>query len=147
MNQAKKNNIFRITLSVLILAVFFLNGFTMGMLIKLQPSDFVFSCVVIAVLSLFAAFELTLTLFNFKKEPALSKITYTERGYFNYIPFIAVSLGMLIALALSIAGICLYFLRSELAVKCNSLVLLAVGFYLLINCSVYYLYVLMNKKK
>ena len=147
MKSEKKNIIFRITLIVLLLVSFFLNGFAVGMLVRFQPDDYIFSIIVIAVLSLFGAFELSMTLVNFKKEPSLKKISYTERGYFNYIPFIAVSLGMLIALGLSITGICLYFIREEIVVKSNSLVLLAVGFFLLINCLVYYLYVLMNKKK
>lgn len=146
MNPSKKNIIYRIILVALLLVSFFLNGFTVGLLTKFQPDDYIFSCVVIAVFTLFGTFELALTLINFKKEPALKKIAYTERGYFNFIPFIAVSLGMLIALGLSITGTCLFFIRTEMTVKSNSLVLLAVGFYLFINCLVYYLYVLLNKK-
>ena len=146
MTERKKNIIYRITLTVLLFFSFLLNGYAFGMLTKYQPEDFIFSCVVISVLCLFALFELVMNFIKFSKTPSLEKITYTERGYFNVIPFIAVSLGMLIALGLTITGTVLFFIKEDISIKCNSLVVLTVGFYLLLNCVVYYLYVLMNKK-
>lgn len=147
MKQSKKNLIYRLTLSMLILVCFFANGYAFGMLTRFQPEDFIFSCIVVAVFTLFAGFELTLTLINIKKEPSLKKITYTERGYFNFIPFIAITLGTLIGLGLFLTGIILYFVKNEMSIRCNSLVVLIVGLYLLVNCIAYYLYILLNRKK
>ena len=147
MKPSKKNVIYRISLITLLLVSFLLNGFTFGILTKYQPEDYIFSCVVIAFVTLFALFELIMTVIHFSKEPSLKKITYTERGHFNFIPLIAVGLGTLIALGLSITGVCLYFINDDITIKSNSLVILAVGFYLLINCVIYYLFVLINKKR
>ena len=146
MNESKKNFIYRFTLSMLILISLGLNALTMAKAIIHKPNEYVFSCVVLVILSIFALFELVMTLVNCKKEPSLSKITRTQRGYFNPIPLIAVTLGVIISLGLMIPGFCLYFLREELVIKCNALVIFDVGFFLFINCFIYYLYVLMHKK-
>lgn len=147
MSEKKINFIYRFTLSALILVSLGINALSMTKVIVNKPNDYVFSCVVIVVLSIFALFEVTLTIINHKKNPSLSKITRTERGYFNPIPFIAVILGAIIGLALSLTGSIIYFVKEDIMIKCNALVIFDVGFYLLINCIVYFLYILLDRKK
>ena len=147
MSEKKVNFIYRFTLSALILVSLGINALSMAKVIVNKPNDYVFACVVIVVLSIFALFEVTLTIINHKKNPSLSKITLTERGYFNPIPFIAVILGAIIGLALSLTGSIIYFVKEDIMIKCNALVIFDVGFYLLINCIVYFLYILLDRKK
>ena len=147
MSESKKNIIWRITLLFLLLVSLGLNGFAIYLLSTKQPDDFVFSNIAVIVLSIFALFEFILTIINFKKDPSLKKITHTERGYFNYIPLIAVAIGTIIAMGLLIGGLTIFFTRDAIGVRCNSLILIAIGFYLFINCFVYFLYILMNKEK
>ena len=146
MSQSKKNIIWRITLLFLLLISLGLNGFSIAYISIRQPDDFVFSNIALIVLSLFALFEFVLTLINFEKEPSLSKISRTERGYFNYIPLIAVGIGTIIAIGLLVGGLTIFFSKKAVGVRCNSLILIAIGTFLFINCFVYYFYILLNRK-
>ena len=120
---------------------------TMLALFAYLPEDYVLSLIVIIITTLFIFFEMIMTLINIKKPLAIYHIAMTEKGLINPIPLIAVIIGLLIGLSLSILGVVLFFIRSEPVIKCNSLVILTIGLYLLINCVFYIIFVLFLRKR
>ena len=120
---------------------------TMLALFAYLPEDYVLSLIVVIITTLFILFEMIMTLINIKKPLAIYRIAMTEKGLLNPIPLIAVIIGLLIGLSLSILGVVLFFIRSEPVIKCNSLVILTIGLYLLINCVFYIIFVLFLRKR
>ena len=120
---------------------------TMLALFAYLPEDYVLSLIVVIITTLFILFEMIMTLINIKKPLAIYRIAMTEKGFINPIPLIAVIIGLLIGLSLSILGVVLFFIRSEPVIKCNSLVILTIGLYLLINCVFYIIFVLFLRKR
>ena len=139
---------FRLILLGLILLFLGLGAFTTAELAIYQPDDYIFSIVVVSVTMLFSLFEAFLTIKNYKKEIALTSVGFTSRGNFNPIPMIAVFAGLILSIGLCVTGITFCFIREDMTIKCNALVILLIGVYLLINCVFYIVFICyINKHK
>ena len=148
MTENNKLNIaFKVVLIGLIFLSFIIPVLTILTLVSYKPDDYIFSLVVVAILLAFGLTEIIFTLINFKKPLGIYRIGITERGQINPIPLIAVSLGIIIALSFSIFGLVMFFVKTEAVIKCNALVILSIGLYLLINCVFYILVIIIKKKK
>lgn len=137
---------FRLVLLGLLLISLGIPVLTILALVAYRPDDFIFSIIVVAILVVFILFEIIMTIINVKKPLSIYRIGFTKRGLFNPIPLIAVVLGAIIGLALSLLGSILFFVKSEPVIKCNSLVILSIGLYLLVNCIFYIIFVLFVRK-
>lgn len=145
-----KNKIFlafRIVLLGLLLMTLGVPVLTILVLMAYKPEDFVFSLIVVIITCLFIIFQMIMSLINIKKPLAIYRIGFTDRGLLNPIPLIAVIMGLIIGLGLSLLGIILFFIKVEPIIKCNSLVILSIGLYLLVNCVFYIIFVLVFKNK
>ena len=145
-----KNKIFlafRIVLLGLLLLTLGVPVLTILALMAYKPEDFVFSLIVVIITCLFVIFQMIMSLINIKKPLAIYRIGFTDRGFVNPIPLIAVIMGLIIGLGLSLLGIILFFIKAEPIIKCNSLVILSIGLYLLVNCVFYIIFVLVFKNK
>ncbi len=111
-----------------------------------KPSDMVLVSVVLIVLSLFTLFEIAVTLINIKKPLALKNIAITMRDKINYIPLIAVGIGTFLATVFLIVGIVFFCIKPTVAIRSSSLVLFSVGFYLVVNCIFYIMFVLSYRR-
>lgn len=136
---------------IVLLGLFFLSlgipVLTILALFAYTPEDYVFSLVVVILTILFIAFQMIMVIINIKKPLAIYRIGFTDRGLVNPIPLIAVVMGLIIGLSLSLLGIILFFIKVDPVIKCNSLVILSIGFYLLINCVFYIIFILFCKKR
>ena len=138
---------FRLVLLGLILLTLAVSSLTILAIATFLPEDYIFSLIVVVIAMLFAVFELIMTIKNIKKPLSIYKIGFTYRGLLNPIPLIAVAMGAVIGLSLSLLGIILFFIREEAVIKCNSLVVLSIGFYLLVNCIFYIIFILFARKR
>lgn len=145
--MSKFNLTFRLVLIGLLLLSFAVSSLAIITLVKHTPEDYIFSLVVVIITITFGLFELVMTLIHIKRPLAILKIGVTERRQINPIPLIAVGIGVVIALGFSIFGTVMYFVKSELVIKCNALVILSIGFFLLINCVFYITVILLAKRK
>ena len=143
----KQHLTFRLVLVGLLLLSLLIPVLTILALNAFRPDDFVFSLIVIIITIVFILFEMIMTLINIKKPLAIYRIGFTDRGLFNPIPLIAVIMGLVIAVSLSLLGTILFFVKSEEIIKCNSLVILSIGMYLLENCIFYIAFVLFVKNQ
>ena len=146
-NMTKFNLTFRLVLIGLLLLSFGVSSLAILTLVKHTPEDYIFSLVVVIITITFGLFELVMTLIHIKKPLAILKIGLTEGRQINPIPLIAIGIGLLIAVGFSIFGVVTYFVKSELVIKCNALVILSIGFFLLINCVFYLIVILLAKRK
>ena len=142
----KQNLLFRLVLCGLVLLCVGISTLAILALVAYKPEDFIFSLVVVVIAIVFELFEIIMTLVNIKKVLSLLKIGFTDRGYVNPIPMIAILIGLVIGFAMTVTGIVLFFVRPEPIIKCNSLVILSIGIYLLLNCVFYVIFVLVSKK-
>ena len=142
----KQNLLFRLVLVGLVLLSIVISVLSLLALVAYKPEDFVFSLVVVVIAIVFELFEIIMTLVNIKKVLSLLKIGFTDRGYVNPIPMIAILIGLVIGLAMSVSGLVIFFVRPEAIIKCNALVILSIGIYLLLNCVFYVIFVLVSKK-
>ena len=146
-NMSKFNLTFRLVLIGLLLLSFAVSSLAISQLVIHTPEDYIFSLVVVIITITFGLFELVMTLIHIKRPLAILKIGVTERRQINPIPLIAVGIGVVIALGFSVFGTVMYFVKSELVIKCNALVILSIGFFLLINCVFYITVILLAKRK
>ena len=146
-NKNKFSFTFRLVLVGLLLMSFAISSLAIITLVKYTPEDYIFSLVVVVITILFGLFELVMTLIHIKRPLAILKIGVTDRHQINPIPLIAVGIGLLIALGFTTFGTVMYFVKTELVIKCNALVILSIGFFLLINCVFYLIVILLAKKK
>ena len=143
----KQYLVFRLVLVGLLLLSLLLPVLTILALVEFRPDDFVFSLIVVIITIVFVLFEMVMTLINIKKPLAIYRIGFTERGFINPIPLIAVIMGLIVAVSLSLLGIILFFVKSEPVIKCNSLVILSIGLYLFENCIFYLAFILFAKSQ
>ena len=143
----KQYLVFRLVLVGLLLLSLLLPVLTILALVEFRPDDFVFSLNVVIITIVFVLFEMVMTLINIKKPLAIYRIGFTERGFINPIPLIAVIMGLIVAVSLSLLGIILFFVKSEPVIKCNSLVILSIGLYLFENCIFYLAFILFAKSQ
>lgn len=138
---------FKIVLLGLLLLTLGILALTILALVAYKPEDFVFSLIVVIITCVFIIFQMIMVIINVKKPLAIYRIGFTDRGLVNPIPLIAVVMGLIIGLSLSLLGIILFFIKVDPIIKCNSLVILSIGFYLLINCVFYIIFILFCKKR
>ena len=145
--MSKFNLAFRLVLIGLLLLFYGVSAYAIFTIMSNTPEDYIFSLVVISVALLFATFELVMNLLHIKRSLSILKIGITERGQINPIPMIAIVASLALALGVTTFGLVMYFVKNELVIKCNALVITSIGFFLLINCVFYLIVILLAKKK
>ena len=145
--MSKFNLAFRLVLIGLLLLFYGVSAYAIFTIVSNTPEDYIFSLVVISVALLFATFELVMNLLHIKRSLSILKIGITERGQISPIPMIAIVASLVLALGVTTFGLVMYFVKNELVIKCNALVITSIGFFLLINCVFYLIVILLAKKK
>ena len=145
--MSKFNLAFRLVLIGLLLLFYGISAYAIFTIMSNTPEDYIFSLVVISVALLFATFELVMNLLHIKRSLSILKIGITERGQINPIPMIAIVASLALALGVTTFGLVMYFVKNELVIKCNALVITSIGFFLLINCLFYLIVIPLAKKK
>ena len=145
--MSRFNLTFRLVLVGLLLLSYGVSSLAIVTIVKSRPEDWVFSLVVVVIAIVFGLFEFVVNLLHIKRPLSIIKIGITERGQINPIPMIAILASLLLALGVTTFGIVMYFVKNEIVIKCNALVITSIGFFLLINCVFYLIVVPLAKKK
>ena len=122
------------------------NAYALSYIFIYRYEDYIFSGVVVILASVFAIFEIALTLVNYHKRMILYKLGFSDNGFVNPIMMLTAHMCALIGLGLTVTGVVIFLIKDDISIRGNSLVILSIGIYVLINCVFYYFFILFNKK-
>ena len=146
--QERKNLTYRLIAAFILLITAGIVAFSFVVIIKIETKQLFLDILTLSLVSLFLIVEEILILKGGKKESHLYKIAFEDNGKVNGVPVIAISIGALFGLGLIIMGVCVYFIRyDEVTIRTSMLVILSVATYLLTNCIIYGIYLLMFRKR
>ena len=148
MNYSERRNIlYRLTSVGLILISLGLDVFVLIQVLALNAEDKILSIVALALAMAFTLLEIAVTLKGWKKDSNLFKIAFNENRNINNVPLIAVIVGSVFGLGLTILSVTVYLIKQETNTKNAMLIIMAIAIYLLVNCLVYYWFLLLFRKK
>ena len=132
---------FLITISIGFIVVAFIGVY------NLQGEDIILSYIALILTAAFAVFEIIIIMRGWKKQSNLQNIFFTETERVNTVPLFAISIGTAMGLGLTVLGCVVFFVRDDPTIKSAMLVVAPIGFYLLVNCFIYYIYLIMFRKR
>ena len=149
MNITEKRNLtYRLISSIIVLLSLGLMIYTLIIVIKLQPRELVLDIIAIVLSMLFLIGEEIILLRGWTKDSYLYKIAFNDNNTINNIPLIAVGVGTAFGLGLIALGVSVYFVRfSDISIRTSMLVILSIATYLLVNCIIYFFFVIYFKKR
>lgn len=148
MNFVEKKYVkFRVLASSLLLFTTSLTIYFLYRVILGNSTEKALSVVACIMAILFSVLEVIVILMGKKKALALEKIAFNENGKINNVFIIAVSVGSIIGLTLTILCSVLLVTKNEEPYITSSLVILSISLFLLINCLIYYLFIILFKKR
>lgn len=146
--QERKNLTYRLLASLILLISAVMIIYTFVIVLKDEHEQLFLDILTISTTAFFLLVELFFILRGGKKESNLYKIGFNDNGRLNNVPLIAIIVGTLFGLGLIALGVSVYFVRyDEVTIRTSMLVILSVAVYLVTNCLIYYLYILMFKKR
>ena len=143
----RKNLIYRLVAGLLVFFSGAMAGFSIYSIMTGESKSKVLPYIACGVVLLFVLFEAVLLWKGGKKDLALNKISFNENRTINTVPLIAVFVGTAFGLGLLILCLVLYFTREGEPYRTSSLVILSIVTYLLANCLVYFLDLIVFKKR
>lgn len=138
---------FRIISSLLLLLPIGAMVFSLLQIFVTKPEDMMLTVVALIACGAFNIFEIVVLMRGYTKESNLYKIAFNDNGNINNVPLVAVIVGTLFGLLLTSLGLVVFIVREETYIRASMLVVLTIGSYLLINCLVYYIFLIMYKKR
>lgn len=149
MNIAERKNLtYRIIAALILLITLGMITFSFIVILQIEKDQLFLDILTLSLTAFFLLAEEVLILRGGKKESNLYKIIFDTNGRVNTVPLIAVTIGIFFGLGLVSLGISVYFVRfDEVTIRTSMLVILSVAVYLVTNCLIYYLYILMFKKR
>ena len=148
MTSAERRNIaYRLTSSFIILLNLSFVGYCLAFICTSPNQNQIISIIACIFAALMMIFEIVILLKGWKKELALYKICFNPNDNINNVPLVAVSVFATFGVGLIVLGTLLNIFKHEEPNISSSLVILIVAVYLVSNCLIYYLYVLMFKKR
>ena len=145
--QEKRSLAWRIVSSVLLLCSMALSIFNFVKVITMDYADIALILISLGIAAVFALFQIVIILKGGKKESNLQKIVFNQNGSVNTLPIFAVGIGTVLGLGITSLGTAVYFIKEEVFTKMAMLVVLSIGTYLLVNCIIYFIYLIMFKKR
>ena len=145
--EEKKNVIFRLVACFLLLAP--LSIIILGLIHVFQvlADGYIISIIALMPAAAFLILEFVVILKGWKKENSLYKIAFNENQNIHNVPLVAVIVGTVFGVGLLALSISVYFIRNTEPFKTSMLVVLSIATYLLVNCVIYFIYVIMFKKR
>lgn len=143
----RRNILYRLLSVGLILCSLGLDAFAFIKVLEFNATDKILTLVALVMAAVFTILEIVVILKGWKKDSNLYKIAFNENMTINNFPLIAVSVGSAFGLGLLIMSVVVYFTREEMNTKNAMIIIMAIAVYLMVNCLVYYLFVIMFKKR
>ena len=145
--EEKKNVIFRLVASILLLLPLGMIIYGLIHLFSTLAEGYIISIIAFMLTGAFLLLEMVVILKGWKKENALYKIAFNENQNINNVPLVAVIVGTIVGIGLTLLSILVYFKRGVEPIKTSMLVVLSIALYLLINCIIYFIYIFIFKKR
>ena len=145
--EEKKNVNFRIISGVLLVIPLAIIVLGLVHIFQTFADGYIISIIALMLAGAFLILELIVLLKGWKKENSLYKIAFNENQKVNNVPLIAVIVGTVFGVGLTALAISVYFIKDAEPQKTSMLVVLSIASYLLINCIIYYIYLVMFKKR
>ena len=146
--EERKNLSYRILASLILLITAGMIALTFVTVIQIEKKQLFLDIVTLSLTLFFLIIELVIILKRGKKESFLFKIAFEPNERVNHVPLIAVIFFLLFGLGLIGLGVSVYFVRfNEVSIRTSMLVVISVAVYLVTNCLIYLLYLLMFKKR
>ena len=148
MNYIERKTItYRILSTVFLLASLVLTTISTYLIIKNKPEEIILILISLIITAGFAILQGGFIIKGWRNQSNLNKIVFNENDRINTIPIFAVSIGLATSIALVALGIAVYVVRDDLTIKASMLVVASIGGYLLANCLIYFLYLILFKKR
>ena len=145
--EEKKNVTFRLIADFLLLIPLAFIIIGLIHVFKTLAEGYIISIIALMLSAAFLTLEFVVVLKGWKKENSLYKIAFNENQNINNVPLVAVIVGTVFGAGLTTLAISVYFIRNSEPFKTSMLVVLSIASYLLVNCVIYYIYILMFKKR
>lgn len=145
--QEKRNLTYRIVSGILLFLTLGLDIFAIIHTTMTEYEDKPLTIVAIVATMAFCLFEIIVLLRGGKKDSNLYKIAFIENGDVNKFPMVVVIVGTVLGLGLIGLGLGAYFLREEENIKTSMLVIMSIATFLTVNCLIYFLYLIMFRKR
>ena len=146
-HQERRNLAYRFIATFILILVIGFVGFGFYELIKLSPEALVLDIITLSAVAFFSLFQIILIMKGWKKDSHLYDVAFNANETVNNVPLIAVIIGSIIGLGLSIVCTILFISKDDIDTKCNLLIILAISIYLFLNCVIYYIYLLIFRKR
>ena len=149
MNITEKRNLtYRLISGAVLLISLALMIYSLILIIMAQPKELVLDIIALSLAIFFIIGEEFILLRGWKKDSYLYKIAFNDNNSINNVPLIAVSVGTAFGLGLMALGISVYFVRfNDVSIRTSMLVVLSIAVYLVVNCLIYFFYVIFFKKR
>ena len=146
--QERKNLTYRLLAGLILLISAGMIAYAFVVVLQVERKQLFLDVLTLGITTFFLLFEEIFILKGGKKESYLYKIGFNDNGKLNSVPLIAVIVGNFFGLGLVSLGISVYFVRyDDVTIRTSMLIILSVAVYLVVNCLIYYLYVLMFRKR
>ncbi len=146
--QDRKNLTYRLLAGLILLISAGMIAYAFVVVLKVERKQLFLDVLTLGITTFFLLFEEIFILKGGKKESYLYKIGFNDNGKLNSVPLIAVIVGNFIGFGLVSLGISVYFVRyDDVTIRTSMLIILSVAVYLVVNCLIYYLYILMFRKR
>lgn len=146
--RVRKIKIYRLMSSLLLLLSVGLTAFCLSQVILSWLENIALDIIALALTGSFAIAQIIFILRGGKKESHLLDIALNTDGTINKVFLVFVLVGLALGLGLDILTIVVIFTRvNTLQVLCSMYIIMAIATYLLLNCIIYIIFVLLFKKR
>ena len=148
MNYSERRNIFYRLISVGLISISLaLDVYAFIKVLEFNAEDKILTIVALSLAMAFTVLEIVVILKGWKKDSNLFKIAFNESDRVNNVPLVAVIAGTVFGLGLTILSVVIYLIKEEVDTKNAMIIIMAIAVYLLVNCIVYYLFLLIFKRR
>lgn len=138
---------YRVGASILLFLSLFMFIFSIVMIAILHAEEMILSIISLALAICFLMLELVLMIKGGRKPLHLHKIAFNDNDTLNNVPLVAVIVGAVLGTGFVILPIVVLFVRDEVSIKSSMFVVLSIGFYLMINTIIYFMYIVQLRKR
>ena len=125
-----------------------LSSFALAKVIMSKPEKLIIDCIALGLVIAFAIGQIILILRGWKKESHLIDIAFNTDYTVNKLALVLVIVGTTIAVGLNILTIIVLCTRDNTPAVINSMfIIMSISTYLLLNCSIYFLFVILFIKR
>lgn len=134
--------------SFLLLLVSGLAGYSMYKIISLGPDGLILDSIAIGLAIFFPLVQMVLLLRGWKKESHLLDIFINTNGRINNVFLVAIIIGTIFGVGLDLLGLIVLLVRENSVTNiCALHVIVSIATYLVANCIIYYIFILLFRKK